>query len=114
MNNFKKFITSAPVSARSFDNGDISVKADEYVKGHPMFAYYKQTAKLCWTGRAASGYNHAKVNNPDFVPAKAFDTAKVKAKAKSAKAKQAKVASSTENLVKPKKSVAKSKLTVVK
>jgi len=98
---FKKTIKNAPESARTFANGDISVKADEYVKGQPMFAYYKKTKagysieKLCFTGRAASGYNHAKMNNPNFVPAKQFDKAKLKAK-------QAKVASSTENLkVKP-------------
>ena len=85
-NIFKKTMKTAPESARVFENGDISVKADEYVKGQPMFAYYGKTKsgfkleKLCYYGRAASGYNHAKVNNPDFVPAKAFDKAKLKVK----------------------------------
>lgn len=103
MNTFKKTMKNAPESARVFENGDISVKRDEYVKGQPMFAYYKPTKagfsleKLCFTGRAASGYNHAKVNNPNFVPSSQFEKAKITAKKTKAKAEQIKVASSAEN-----------------
>jgi hypothetical protein len=74
MKAFKKTMKSAPVNARSFANGDISVKRDGYVKGEPMFAYYKKTAKgyslekYCYTGREAGSYNWQKVNNPNFVP----------------------------------------------
>ena len=80
----------APESARSFANGDVSIKTDDYVKGEPAFAYYKKTKagysleKLCFTGRAVSGYNYAKVNNPAFIPAKQFDKARAKAKKKTA------------------------------
>lgn len=85
MKTFTKFIKTVPATARTFENGDISVKRDEYVKGEPMFGYYKPTKtgfsleKLCFSGRAASSYNWAKCNNPDFVASAKFEKAKVKA-----------------------------------
>lgn len=69
---FKKFIKELPASARKFDNGDVCIKKDEYVKGEAMFGYYKPTPKgfslekTCWKGAHAAQYNWAKVNNPDF------------------------------------------------
>ena len=106
---FKKTMKTAPESARVFANGDISVvREGGYVKGEPMFGYYKKTPKgysfekPCFTGRAASGYNHAKMNNPDFVPYKAFEKAKSKAKA------------SQKEAPKPKAKPAKAKLVRIK
>lgn len=84
MKNFTKTMKTAPATARTFENGDVSVKADEYVKGQPMFGYYKPTKngfaleKLCFSGRAASSYNWAKCNNPNFVPSSKFEKVKPK------------------------------------
>ena len=75
MQEFKKRISikSIPATAKKFENGDVCIKRDEYVKGEPMFGYYRPTTKgfvlekLIWKGIHAARYNWAK-QQPGFDP----------------------------------------------
>ena len=77
-----------PETARKFENGDVCLKADEYVKGQPVFGYYRPTAKgyslekTCWTSKEASRYNWVKQNNPNFVPHSKYEASKAEPKVK--------------------------------
>ena len=108
MENFKKFIKELPSTAKLFENGDACIKRDEYVKGVEQFAYYHPTPAgfalegKFWRGHAVSTYNHAKVNDPAFVPQKEFLANKAKAKAKKI-AKPAKVIKAKAKKAKPAK-----------
>jgi len=108
MENFSKFIKELPSTAKLYENGDACIKREEYVKGKEMFGYYHPTVDgfvlegRFWRGNAAGKYNHAKMNDENFVPqmeyqaiqkaakeAKSLEKAKLKAKPKpKAKAKK--------------------------
>ncbi len=74
---FKSFMTAADIEAvdhTEFDNGDLSIKAIEYIKGQPQFGYYTPTKKgfklerTFWRGRIIAQYNWTNINDPDFDP----------------------------------------------
>lgn len=100
-----------PESARKFENGDVCLKRDEYVKGEPMFGYYNKTdagynlERTFWKGAHATRYNWVK-NQPDF---KAKTEAKPKPKAKKKVAKAKPKAKKTESDIMAPKKAAKKK-----
>ncbi len=97
MKKFTKTIKTAPEGCRTFENGDLCVKLEEYTPKIPNFGYYSKTTtgfkleKELWKGRQAGQYNWAKQQpgfNPKGKPAKVKAKTVTKPKRKKIAAKQ--------------------------